>query len=215
MKLISILLRKTILDYSWIGFPGGSDGKASACNAGDLGSILGSGRSPGRSPSSTLAWKIPWTEEPCRLQSMGSQSRTRLNDFTSLHFHSWIATFSSFQVYSQVSQSFICTCPFFLHTARPYSPWQRIETGSVCSPGSSRCCSVAHSCLTLRGPWTAAHQASLPLSRGLPKFTSICVTSSSVRVPVSVSPLPLVTPSLFSTSWPYFWFVTKFIFTPF
>ena len=22
--------------------------------------------------SSTLAWKIPWTEEPCRLQSMGS-----------------------------------------------------------------------------------------------------------------------------------------------
>ena len=35
--------------------------------------------------SSTLAWKIPWTEKPCRLQSMGSQSRTRLSDFTSLH----------------------------------------------------------------------------------------------------------------------------------
>ena len=32
--------------------------------------------------SSTLAWKIPWTEEPCRLQSMGSQSRTRLSYFT-------------------------------------------------------------------------------------------------------------------------------------
>ena len=31
--------------------------------------------------SSTLAWKIPWTEEPGRLQSMGSQ-RTRLSDFT-------------------------------------------------------------------------------------------------------------------------------------
>ena len=30
-----------------VGFPGGSDGKASACNAGDLGSIPGSGRSPG------------------------------------------------------------------------------------------------------------------------------------------------------------------------
>ena len=26
--------------------------------------------------SSTLAWKIPWTEEPGRLQSTGSQSRT-------------------------------------------------------------------------------------------------------------------------------------------
>ena len=34
--------------------------------------------------SSTLAWKIPWTEEPGRLQSIGSQSRTRLSNFTSL-----------------------------------------------------------------------------------------------------------------------------------
>ena len=30
--------------------------------------------------SSTLAWRIPWTEEPGRLQSVGSQSRTRLSD---------------------------------------------------------------------------------------------------------------------------------------
>ena len=34
--------------------------------------------------SSILAWRIPWTEEPCRLwglwQSMGSQSQTRLSD---------------------------------------------------------------------------------------------------------------------------------------
>ena len=33
--------------------------------------------------SSTIAWKIPWTEEPGRLQSMGLQSQTRLSDFTS------------------------------------------------------------------------------------------------------------------------------------
>ena len=33
--------------YSLKDFPGGSDGKASVYNAGDLGSILGSGRSPG------------------------------------------------------------------------------------------------------------------------------------------------------------------------
>ena len=32
--------------------------------------------------SSTLAWKIPWTEEPGRLQSMGSQSQTQLSNFT-------------------------------------------------------------------------------------------------------------------------------------
>ena len=38
--------------------------------------------------SSTLAWKIPWMEEPGRLQSMGSMSRIRLSDFTfTFHFH--------------------------------------------------------------------------------------------------------------------------------
>ena len=38
--------------------------------------------------SSTLAWKIPWMEEPGRLQSMGSLSWTRLSDFTfTFHFH--------------------------------------------------------------------------------------------------------------------------------
>ena len=49
------------------GFPGGSDGKESAHSAGDLGSIPGSGRSPGEgngNHSSILAWEIPWTEEP-------------------------------------------------------------------------------------------------------------------------------------------------------
>ena len=38
--------------------------------------------------SSTLAWKIPWTEEPGRLQSMEYRSRTRLSYFTlTFHFH--------------------------------------------------------------------------------------------------------------------------------
>ena len=39
--------------------------------------------------SSTLAWKLPWTEEPGRLQSMGLlKSRTPLSDFTfTFHFH--------------------------------------------------------------------------------------------------------------------------------
>ena len=37
--------------------------------------------------SSTLAWKIPWMEEPGGLQSMGSLVRTRLSDFTfTFHF---------------------------------------------------------------------------------------------------------------------------------
>ena len=38
--------------------------------------------------SCTLAWKIPWTEGPGRLRSMGSLSQTGLKDFTfTFHFH--------------------------------------------------------------------------------------------------------------------------------
>ena len=48
------------------GFSGGSDGKESTCNAGDLGSIPGLGRSPegGHGNPPQNSWKIPWTEEP-------------------------------------------------------------------------------------------------------------------------------------------------------
>ena len=38
------------------GFPGSSDGKASACNAGDLGSIRGSGRSHGEGNGNPLQY---------------------------------------------------------------------------------------------------------------------------------------------------------------
>ena len=65
-------------------FAGGSDGKESACNEGDPGS------SPNQEDpleegmathSSILAWRIPWTEEPGGLQSMGvTKSRTQLSD---------------------------------------------------------------------------------------------------------------------------------------
>ena len=45
--------------------------------------------------SSTLAWKIPWMEEPGRLQSMGSLSRIRLSNFTfTFHFHAIVYTLS-------------------------------------------------------------------------------------------------------------------------
>ena len=59
-----------------LNFPGGLDGKASVYNVGDLGSIPGSGDPLEKEMaihSSTIAWKIPWTEERGRLQSMGSQ----------------------------------------------------------------------------------------------------------------------------------------------
>ena len=55
------------------GFPGGSAGKESTCNAGELGSIPGLGRFPGEGTathSSILAWRIPWT-----IQSTDSQRK--------------------------------------------------------------------------------------------------------------------------------------------
>ena len=54
-------------------------------NAGDPGSILGGEdllETEMAIHSSILAWKTPWTEESGRLQSMGSQSWTKLSDFT-------------------------------------------------------------------------------------------------------------------------------------
>ena len=67
------------------GFPGGSNGKESACNAGDLGSIPGLGISPGEGSSNPLQYS-------CLKNSMGGgawwatvrgvvKSRTRLSDF--------------------------------------------------------------------------------------------------------------------------------------
>ena len=70
--------RFVLLYSSTEGFPGGSVVKNPPANAGDaedVGSIPGKGRSPREgmaTHSSILAWKIPWTEEPGGLQSIGS-----------------------------------------------------------------------------------------------------------------------------------------------
>ena len=74
----------------WRGFSGGSDGKASACNAGDLSSILGWGRSSGEGNDNPLQYS-------CLGNSMDegawwatvhgvTKSRTRLSDFTFFSF---------------------------------------------------------------------------------------------------------------------------------
>ena len=69
------------------GFPGGSDGKASACSAGDPGLIPGPGRSLEKemaTHSSTLAWKIPWTEGPGSYCAWGCKE---LDTTERLHFY--------------------------------------------------------------------------------------------------------------------------------
>ena len=61
---------------SFAGGDGCSDGKESACNAGDPGSIVGWEDPLGKgmiTQSSILAWRTPWTEEPGGLQSMELQ----------------------------------------------------------------------------------------------------------------------------------------------
>ena len=67
--------------YSTGGFPGGPVVKNLLASEGDQSLVPGSGRSPGKrngTHSSILAWEIPWTEEPGRLESLGSQ-RVRHN----------------------------------------------------------------------------------------------------------------------------------------
>ena len=68
-----------------MGFPGGSDGKESACNAGELGSIPGLEDPLQKAMtifSSILAWKIPWTEETGRLHTVHGvlKIQTQLSD---------------------------------------------------------------------------------------------------------------------------------------
>ena len=53
----SILNNLNQLFIDW-GFPGGSDGKESACNAGDPGLIPGSGRSPGKGNGNLLQYSF-------------------------------------------------------------------------------------------------------------------------------------------------------------
>ena len=62
-----------------LGFPGGSAGKESSCNAGDLGSIPGLGRSPGEGNGHPLLYS--GLENPMDCVSMGSHSWTWLSDF--------------------------------------------------------------------------------------------------------------------------------------
>ena len=66
-----------------LGFPDCSAGKESACNAGDLGSIPGLGRSPGEGKGYPLQYSGLENSMDCIVYRV-AESRTRLSDF---HFH--------------------------------------------------------------------------------------------------------------------------------
>ena len=69
----------------FLGFSGGSDGKESACNVGDLAQIPGLGKSPGEGKGYPLQYS--GLENPMDCTVLGvAKSRTRLSDFRSFHF---------------------------------------------------------------------------------------------------------------------------------
>ena len=86
--------------------------KKSACNARDLSLIPGLGRSPREengNPLSNFAWRNPWTEDPGRLQSLGSQRSqhnwaTNTTKTTSTHEHCFR------QILLPKEQSFFSLC---------------------------------------------------------------------------------------------------------
>ena len=63
-----------------LGFPGGSEVKVSAHNAGDLGSIPGLGRSPGEGKGNPLQYSGLESSMDCVVQGV-AKSQTRLSDF--------------------------------------------------------------------------------------------------------------------------------------
>ena len=80
-------LNSPLLEVPKIPFPGGSEVKASASNAGDVSSIPGSGRSPGEGNDNPLQYSC--LENPMDGEAWWAtvhgvvKSRTRLSDFTS------------------------------------------------------------------------------------------------------------------------------------
>ena len=83
LEILKVLLDLTDMEFSITGITRGSDGKDSACSAGDLGLSPRLGRSPGEGTGNPLQYSClenSWTEKPGGLQSMGSQSQTRLSD---------------------------------------------------------------------------------------------------------------------------------------
>ena len=127
------------------GFPGGSDGKESTCNVGDLGSIPGLERSPGEGNSSSiLAYRIPWIEETPRPQYMGPQRAG----------HEWV-TFTTLKNSSvdfpggTSSKAPTCQCKRhkrcrFDHCIEPGYPKDTLEEGMT----------THFSILAWRIPWT-------------------------------------------------------------
>ena len=83
MSICQFQLLYNMISIITMGFPGGSAGKESTCNAGDLGSIPGFGRSPGEGKGYALQYSGLENSMDCIIHGV-AKSQTRLRDF---HFH--------------------------------------------------------------------------------------------------------------------------------
>ena len=118
-------------------FPGGSDGKQSACNAGNPGLIPGSGRSHEErngNPFQYFRIENSMDRGAGGLQSMGSQSQTWLNN---LHFH-----FSQGFPGGSVVKESTCQC-----RRHGFDSWIRKIPTSGTSPGEGNGNPLQYSCL--------------------------------------------------------------------
>ena len=148
-----------------IDFPGGSDGKASAYNAGDPGLIPGLGRNPGEGNGNPLQYSCLEKSHGCRGVVGYNPWGCKESDTTEqLHFPFTFTWLSSVQ-FSSVAQSCPILCdPHELQHARPPcpSPTPRVHSNSC--PSSRWCHSAVSSSVV---PFSSYPQ-SLPASESFP-----------------------------------------------
>ena len=99
--------------------------------------------------SSTLAWKVPWTEGPGRLQSMESLIRTRLNNFPlTFHFHALekeLATHSSVLAWKFQGRGAWCAAVYGVSQSR--TQLKRLSSSSSHETSVQKWkCSYDHEC---------------------------------------------------------------------
>ena len=155
--------------------------------------------------SSILAWRIPWTKEPGRLQSMGSQ---RVGHDWATHTHV-LSVRNSLQIQlhgrlGAKGQNNICHANINQkkpshRSGRVYINTNKINLTAECYQ-QLHGCSVTKSCPTLATPWTAECQAPLSstISWSLLKFMSIksVVISNHLIFCCSLLLLPSIFPSI-------------------
>ena len=165
-------------------FPGGSDNKESACNAGNLGSIPGLGRSPEEGNGNTLQYSClenPKDRRAWQATVPGvKKSWIQLSDFTFTFLCPQILTIIIWQSLSNPNQALIP--PYVERPALNQSPKPR---------KSDEIRSVAQSCPTLCDPMNCSTPG-LPVQHRLPEFTQTHIH----RVGDAIQPShPLSSPS--------------------